>query len=112
MNQSVNITAKRCKVKVTNISTGREGNRRRARIYFWLKEETILENLFEGRHTRPYIEFKKLIPQILKAAGLPDQKVRWSQRAGCSCLCSPGFVTVKSVFADQSNEIHVDYEAA
>lgn len=63
------------------------------KIYVSLKGETIWENL-EKRRQRPYTIFKKeIIPAVLAKMGLPaTTKVRWSQYAGCSCPCSPGFI--------------------
>ena len=62
-------------------------------IYLWPKGENAIDNLV-NRRTRPYNDYKKdVIPEILTAMELPsDTKVRWSQKAGCSCGCSPGFV--------------------
>jgi len=43
----------------------------------------------------------------LEAMGLPaDTKVRWSQYAGCSCPCSPGFV----VDGHSRHDVHVTVE--
>lgn len=63
------------------------------KIYVSLEGETIWENL-EKRRQRPYTIFKKeVIPAVLEKMGLPaTTKVRWSQYAGCSCPCSPGFI--------------------
>ena len=34
-----------------------------------------------------------VVPEALKALNLPaSTSVRWSQKAGCSCGCSPGFI--------------------
>ena len=71
------------------------------RIYVFPPEYTVLENL-ENRRERPYQEWKKLIPEVIEKAKTrkggdeiefgPNTKVRWSQKAGCSCGCSPGFI--------------------
>lgn len=65
----------------------------KARIYVHPEGENILQNL-ENRHQRPYTLYRKhVIPHVLRAMGLPSStKARWSQRAGCSCPCSPGFI--------------------
>lgn len=57
--------------------------------------EGIMENLL-NRRDRPYKEWKKLIPEILKQAKVPADAIenvdaRWSQKCGCACGCSPGF---------------------
>ena len=65
------------------------------RIYVHPKGETILENLFIGRHNRPYKMYRELIlPTVLEELGWDtDTKLRWSQKAGCTmCPCSPGFI--------------------
>lgn len=66
----------------------------KVRMFFWPENETVLENLFEGRHNRPHAELKKLIPEALKAAKIEGEvtKAVWSQYAGCRCPCSPGFI--------------------
>ena len=64
----------------------------RPRIYVWPEDETIKEN-FENRRQRPYTIYKKeVLPQLFRKLGLSPEKVGWSQKAGCSCPCSPGFV--------------------
>lgn len=65
----------------------------KARIYFSFKDETILDNL-EKRKCRPHTTLRKeVVPQVLRKMGMdPKTKVRWSQYAGCSCPCSPGFI--------------------
>jgi len=62
------------------------------RLYISVDSESMAEN-FAFRFDRPVAEYRKLLPQILAALGLPaDTKAAWSQKAGCSCGCSPGFI--------------------
>lgn len=62
------------------------------RIYIFLSGETIWENL-DARWDRPYREYRKLLPEIYGLFNIPaDAKASWSQKAGCSCGCSPGFI--------------------
>lgn len=69
-------------------------------IYVWIEGENVLENL-QNRRSRPSKAYKKFVlPLGLKEAGYSDEaakeiikKAYWSQRAGCSCGCSPGFLT-------------------
>lgn len=68
----------------------REANKA-TRIYVHPSQETVLDQLVK-RRVRPVAEWRRLMPEILERAGLSAQKVRWSQRAGCSCPCSPGFI--------------------
>jgi len=81
-----------------------------SRIYIFIKNETIVENL-NNRKQRPYTVYRKeLIPSILNQLGLPaDTKVRWSQYAGCKCPCSPGFIISDSY--NQNICVTVDMEA-
>jgi len=80
------------KIQKITVREGKEG--RKSRIYFFVKE-TILENL-ENRRCRPHTEYLKLVPDVLKSVPIlripNDIKVKWSQKAGCHCGCSPGFI--------------------
>lgn len=85
-------------------------------IYFWPSKESVLENL-ENRRNRPYKEWKKLIPEVLKQLNIvdPGYKWTWNQYAGCSmCPCSPGFVpsNMSSIPSNAltGSRIHVDIE--
>lgn len=77
------------KVKVRNADKPFD----KLKIYIFTRGETILNNL-ENRRVRPYTLYKKeIIPQLIKQGVIKEgQKVRWSQNAGCSCGCSPGFI--------------------
>ena len=77
-------------------------------IYVWPKGESVLENL-ESRHQRPYTVYKKeVLPDVLRQMGLqPFAKVRWSQKAGCPCGCSPAFIVVD---AHIGADVHVTIE--
>ena len=65
-----------------------------SRLSISVSGETILENLM-NRHSRPYNLYKKVvIPAVLaefKKKGIVAEGFVWSQYAGCSCGCSPGF---------------------
>ena len=76
----------------------------KTRVYVWPQSESILENL-QNRRQRPYTIWKKeVIPSVLKELGLPtNTKVRWSQYAGCSCPCSPGFI----IDSNYGKDVHV-----
>lgn len=81
----------------------------KARVYFWPKGETIVQNLLE-RHARPYNEYRKLMDEVIARAGLDEwrklERASWSQYAGCSCPCSPGFVLEGEGM--RGFDIHVD----
>ncbi len=68
--------------------------RNKARVYIHTSGESLAENLM-GRRTRPYNVYKKeLLPKLAQLLGLnlDELDLRWSQKAGCTCSCSPGFV--------------------
>lgn len=65
---------------------------KKARIFVFPDNEKGLEQLVY-RHDRPVAIFRAYMPEMLAAFDLPPEtKARWSQYAGCSCPCSPGFV--------------------
>lgn len=71
----------------------RYSRKRYPRLYISPENESVLENLIGGRHNRPADLYHKALPAILKELGLPeDTEAVWSQYAGCSCPCSPGFI--------------------
>lgn len=75
--------------------------RERTVIYISPEGETILEQL-DTRRNKPYTVYRKqFLPEILKQAGYPaDTKVSWSQKAGCGCGCSPGFIVKNEMGTD------------
>jgi len=71
-----------------------------SRVYVDFKGENMMNNLM-NRRARPFEALKPLVKKALvelKAQGgglellRTDLKIRWSQKAGCNCGCSPGFV--------------------
>lgn len=98
------------KVLKVNTQPIHEHKRETAHCYIFPVGEGILDNLM-NRRNRPYTEWKKLMPEILKKAGFSQKEISqikpsWSQKCGCGCGCSPGFKlkgasTLKGdVFAD------------
>lgn len=61
------------------------------RLYVSVEDETIFENLM-NRHSRPYNAYKTLIHGSDLDEIIDLSKLSWSQKAGCSCPCSPGFI--------------------
>lgn len=59
--------------------------------FVWIEDETIEEHLM-NRRNRPSKLYRVLLEVALKKAGIEFEKIQWSQRAGCSCPCSPGFI--------------------
>ena len=79
-------------MKIAKITT-RPPERKDGRMHFF-PSETLLQNLSD-RFSRPYKEWKKLIPTVLQSTKTTvpkDLKISWSRLAGCSCGCSPGFI--------------------
>ena len=87
-------------IKVERILREEERSKK-GKIYFFVKEEGLIENLM-FRRERPYKEYRKLLRRVLeevRAQGkffVPEnvdmKLIKWNQKAGCSCGCSPGFV--------------------
>ncbi len=58
-----------------------------------INDKPVADILSGFRWNKPHLVFRKeVIPEVLKRMGCPDAKVSWSQKAGCSCGCSPGFI--------------------
>lgn len=74
----------------------RRGRSKRTIVYFGHKGESIMENLI-ARRFRPRDLYATYLPEVAEKLGLArTAKFRWSQKAGCSCGCSPGFVCAES----------------
>lgn len=70
---------------------------KKARIYVSPKGETVLENVLGGRYTRPHQAYRALVLPLIRELYGQDIKLTWSQRAGCSCPCSPGFIASRPI---------------
>lgn len=76
--------------------SSRPASQFKARVYFFVEDETVVDNMMK-RRSRPYKEYRKMLPTVLSMAGCSNpeevaESARWSQKAGCSCGCSPGFI--------------------
>ena len=88
------------KIKECDIRHAEQGRRYRStsRVYIWIdndkRDKPVVELVTGFRYNKPHQVYKEqVIPQVLKRMKCPaDTKVRWSQYAGCSCPCSPGFI--------------------
>ena len=69
------------------------GKYSKMRIYVHPEGETIMENIM-NRKQRPHTFYRKeVLPKLFAQLQWPaDTRVKWSQYAGCSCPCSPGFI--------------------
>ena len=75
--------------------------RGKSRVYFWPEGESVMDN-FRNRRARPHTEYRKLIVEAFAQAGIDATALsaRWSQKAGCTCPCSPGFVMSQGLGVD------------
>lgn len=55
------------------------------------KSFNALEDL-SNRRRRPHHDWKPFVVEALDRIGITYERMFWSQTAGCSCGCSPGFV--------------------
>ena len=72
------------------LQPSRREHNSKPRVYVHPNGEMVLEN-FAKRFDRPITVYRHAAKQALKELGI-EGKLRWSQKAGCSCGCSPGFV--------------------
>lgn len=78
------------------------------RMYVSVKDESLLDNLV-NRKRRPYNVYKTLIHSSGLDKVLNLSRLSWSQYAGCSCPCSPGFILDRqSVTVDGETFDHFD----
>lgn len=93
-------------LKVTDLRIRPSGDySRKTRVYVNIVGETLWDNLAE-RRSRPYNAFRPVVEAALKEHDIEFEKMSWSQKAGCSCPCSPGFILTGSY----GKEIWVDVE--
>ena len=84
-------------MEISKVTVGEQhGRYSKARIYVHPQGETLLENLY-NRKSRPHSIYRKgVLPKLFEQLGWNDGKImpraKWSQFAGCSCPCSPGFI--------------------
>ena len=64
---------------------------KKARIFVDVADESLIENL-ENRRNRPVKVYRDIVKQALAQADVDVKNVLWSQYAGCTCACSPGFI--------------------
>ncbi len=73
----------------------RPAEKKNGRIYFFYTDNVMqsFHDRYDGTHEALGHLFRPMVPVVLRRVGKPvDLKARWSQYAGCSCPCSPGFV--------------------
>ena len=73
-------------------TTRRSELTKRTRVYVHSDAPfNVLEDL-ENRTRRPHDLYKPTALEVLARLGIEVERLTWSQRAGCSCPCSPGFI--------------------
>lgn len=72
---------------------GRYGTK--PRVYVSVADESLAENL-ENRRNRPVKVYRDIVKQALNEIEVGVEKLLWSQYAGCTCACSPGFILTTS----------------
>lgn len=87
------------------------------RVYIQPNGETLIDNLFNRRH-RPIGLFRDIAKRALAQQGVVAPKLRWSQYAGCSCPCSPGFILIDYTTEEghklpdnRKFDVHVNFES-
>lgn len=67
--------------------------RYKSKIYIWPEGESLLDNLI-NRDSRPLKAYRKVMEKALDSLGINrnELEIKWSQKAGCGCGCSPGFI--------------------
>lgn len=66
-------------------------SRSKTRVFVHLKGESIRNDIV-NRRTRPAKLWKPFAVRAAEAMGLKFESLSWSQKAGCKCGCSPGFI--------------------
>ena len=82
---------------------GNKDHYKSPRMYVEVADETVFDNI-ANRKRRPYNVYKTLIHSTNLASVLDLREFRWSQHAGCTCNCSPGFILGhQSIVDDEGN---------
>lgn len=64
---------------------------KKARVHLFVEGETLVDD-FGRRTSRPWRVWKPIIAAALAEIEVHPTRISWSQYAGCSCPCSPGFI--------------------
>lgn len=92
-----NFIGSACQIKAIRSEYNERKNR--SRVYIWIDDEGTVENLV-NRVNRPVALWKKIALAGLREFGLTIESIgglQWSQYAGCSCACSPGFIVKQNL---------------
>lgn len=77
---------------VRNNSPRQQDRNRKTRIYVRVSETFNAVEDLQNRTRRPYEAWRAPVLAVLAELGYHDLRLRWSQKAGCACSCSPGFI--------------------
>ena len=82
------------------------------RVYVWADDESIMEQ-FVNRRFRPTKVYREAVLEEFRSRGIEvnANEVRWSQKAGCACPCSPGFV-LSTALVDSKRQGRGRYEGS
>jgi hypothetical protein len=111
MNKEVKMNITKTKLIPVFETSNRSYRRKvKSRIYIWPEGETILQNL-ENRRSRPLKLFRQVAADALAKLEVDTSKleIKWSQKAGCSCGCSPGFVVDGWNAKLSGHDLHVTF---
>lgn len=119
------LTATRIEVRVRKLSACNNYREysSKPRAYVFPKGETIMENFFVGRRNRPIDLYRSdILPAVAEELAryarenaygalveAESFKFSWSQKAGCSCGCSPAFIVTGPWVGNV--DIYIDAEA-
>lgn len=76
---------------------------KRSRVHVFQDGESVLDNL-QDRFTRPSKLYREVV--LAQFPELKD-KLNWSQKAGCGCGCSPGFVVSETLRDEKSRPLDI-----
>jgi hypothetical protein len=70
---------------------GREVPSGKSVVYVSVEGESLWDDI-AARGNRPYTAWRPYVEQALRDHGFEFSKLTWSNKAGCSCPCSAGFI--------------------
>lgn len=75
------------------------------RMYVRVEDETVFDNLV-NRKRRPYNIYKSMLRGSGVSKVLQLGNLQWSQKAGCTCPCSPGFILPPQAITNEDTTYH------
>ena len=95
-----------------NEGYSKNGYKVKSRVYIFPKNESVLDQ-FINRRSRPLNVYRDILRQGLSSIGIDLNNIsyKWSQKAGCPCGCSPGFIIDcfdKNIY---KKDVYIDIES-